>query len=284
MDTSGQWRPFHELMPPDRPPSVWALGLTFADHVRETGERAGAAVVFAKPCRPEPGATHITMPSSSALRQCLQQVEGGDVYGEALCHAGALLDYEVEVGMVLLADWHPSDSHSPRWGFVLVNDVTARSVQMAGLGARDPLRHWSAAKGFPGFLPAASSVWCPDANDLSAWPQVTLSTRVNGELRQRAPLSDLLYSPLQLLTLAAQCAPDGWLRQGDVVLAGTPAGIALQVSPWKRRLVQCLPRRLAIALAWRAQSASPRFLKVNDRIDMQADWLGSLSLTVKGAA
>ena len=35
---------------------------------------------------------------------------------------------------------------------------------------------------------------------------------------------------------------------------------------------------------WRAQSASPRFLKVNDRIDMQADWLGSLSLTVKGAA
>ena len=166
--------------------------------------------------------------------------------------------WEVEVGMVLLADWHPSDSHSPRWGFVLVNDVTARSVQMAGLGASDPLRHWSAAKGFSGFLPVASSVWCPDANDLSAWPQVTLSTRVNGELRQR-PLSDCCVFALAAVDLGCPVRARWVAASGRRGVGWHPCRHCLQVSPWKRRLVQCLPRRLAIALAWRAQSASPRF-------------------------
>lgn len=283
MAPSGQWRPFHEFVPTDRIPSVWAMGLTFADHVRETGERASSPVVFAKTCRPEPGATHITMPSPEALRQCVLQIESDESLGEGVRQTGALLDYEIELGMVLLADWHPGDSQGPRWGFVLVNDATARSVQMVGLKAPAPLKLWSAAKGFPGFLPVAESVWCPDVNDCLSWPQVTLSTWVNGALRQRASLSDLLYSPVQLLTLAAECRSGG-LRRGDLVLTGTPGGIALQVSPWQRRLAQWLPRRLAIHLAWRGQSRSSRFLKVNDRVEMKADWLGSLSLTVKASA
>ena len=132
MDTSGQWRPFHELMPLIAP-SVWALGLTLPTMCVK---RVSGQVL--RWCLQSPADLNRAPRTSPCL---LRQRYGsacskskGDVYGEALCHAGALLDYEVEVGMVLLADWHPSDSHSPRWGFVLVNDATARSVQMAGLG------------------------------------------------------------------------------------------------------------------------------------------------------
>lgn len=167
---------------------VWAMGLTFADHVRETGEKADAPVVFAKTCRPSLGGGHLHLPSQDALAQALFAVSPARQQRLAARRSSwpVLLDYEVELGMVLLDDWQIGQS-MPRIGYVLVNDLTARSIQIAGLGVDDPAPYWSAAKGFVGFLPMSSRMGCPSEAEADAWPDTNLSTRVNGQLRQHAP-------------------------------------------------------------------------------------------------
>lgn len=57
----------------------------------------------------------------------------------------------------------------------------------------------------------------PDASNL----QMTL--RVNGEVRQKAPTSDLLYSLPQII---AYCASMYHMQPGDVIMTGTPDGVA----------------------------------------------------------
>lgn len=279
----GIWLPFAWTTRAARMPAVWAMGLTFADHVRETGERAGAPVVFAKPCLPTVNPGQVPMPDSAALADVLMCLDS------ALCQrllqrmpeVPPLLDYEVEVGLRLLEDW-PVDAqaHMPQVGFFLANDVTARSVQISGMGASAPLPFWSASKGLEGFLPVTDVMWCPARVDPDQWPDVTVSTRVNGQLRQQASLRRMLYTPLQVLQYVAAQAPHGILYRDDVILTGTPAGIALQAPGWKRKLAACLPRHVAITAAWRSQGASPKFLQCGDVIEMKADWLGQLQLTV----
>ncbi|HET8870022.1 MAG TPA: fumarylacetoacetate hydrolase family protein, partial [Aquabacterium sp.] len=71
------------------------------------------------------------------------------------------------------------------------------------------------------------------------------------------------------------------LRKGDLILTGTPGGIALQVSRFKQAVGQFLPRARAIQMAWRAQQRSARFLHPGDTVTMQATGLGSLNLIVE---
>lgn len=262
---------------------IWALGLTFADHVRETGEKADAPVVFAKSCRPSLGGGSLHQPSQVALAQALHAVSPARHQRLSAMRPTwpVLLDYEVELGLVLLDDWQIGQP-MPRIGYVLVNDVTARSIQIAGLGDDDPLRYWSAAKSFAGFLPMSGQMGCPSAAEANAWPDIHLCTRVNGQVRQQAPMRDMLYTPWQVLVHAANHAPENALRRHDVVLTGTPAGIALQVPRWKRRWANCLPYDMAIYAAWRSQAASGRFLQVGDRVEVSADGFGVLSSTIQG--
>ncbi|MGE5450561.1 MAG: fumarylacetoacetate hydrolase family protein [Acidobacteriota bacterium] len=280
----GVWQPFDETT---RPRRVWAMGLTFADHVRETGERAGSPVVFAKPCEPSVNPPTLPWPRAAALAELLNELDPAlcQRLGPRVARMPVLLDYEVEVGLCLLEDWPAGAQHRmPRVGFFVANDATARSLQMAGMGAPAPLPFWSAAKGLAGFLPVTPATWCPDAPSADEWPDVTLRTWVNGQLRQQAPLRALLYSPLHLLQCAAAQAPDRALHRDDLVLTGTPAGIALQVPGWKRRVAACLPRPVAVAAAWRSQEASSRFLQAGDVVAQGADWLGQLQFTVEAAA
>jgi 2-keto-4-pentenoate hydratase/2-oxohepta-3-ene-1,7-dioic acid hydratase in catechol pathway len=168
---------------------IWALGLTFADHMQETGERSNAPLVFAKPCQPSLGGGVLHVPSQKALRQALDGLNPARQMrlSERVPDWPVLLDYEVELGLILLDDWHVGEV-LPSLGYVLVNDVTARSIQIAGLGADDPLKYWSAAKGFDGFLPMSRQMGRLEGANAETWPDMVLSTQVNGELRQRAHL------------------------------------------------------------------------------------------------
>lgn len=263
---------------------VWALGLTFADHMRETGEWSDKPVVFAKKCGPTLGGGVIQQPSQQALHQAIRALNPAlqKRLSADLSEWPALLDYEVEMGLILLQDWSPGQP-MPRVGYVLVNDVTARSIQIAGLGAADALSYWSAAKGFDGFLPMSSQMACPVEAEADRWPDVVLRTRVNGQVRQQSALQNLLYSPLEVLTHAAQQSGAPVLRKHDVVLSGTPAGIALQVPKWKRVLASWLPSTMAIRTAWRSQARNPQFLKPGDTVEVSADGFGTLTSSIEGA-
>lgn len=269
------------------PGCVHALGLTYADHIRETGERPGIPAVFRKDCAPCPAMQSVAMPSHSTLANSLERLDPPlaawlinqfDVLP-------ALLDYEVEIGMVLFEDIALAQLDDPAYtaqiGLFIANDLSARSIQIAGEGSTDKMRFWSAAKSFPEFLPVGSQIWRPSQPSLDKFPDLTLETRVNGQLRQSASTRQLIYTPREILRYAACHAPDTVLRMHDMVLTGTPAGIALSIPRWKRLLGTLLPRRQRIQTALRANRDNPRFLHPGDEIVFSAGWLGSRTLRIE---
>ena len=96
-------------------------------------------------------------------------------------------------------------------GVVPLNDVTARDLQ-----ASDD--QWARAKGFDTFCPigAVSSVSPGD------FLGVTLVTRVNGEERQRAQASEMVFSIPTLISYITRIMT---LEPGDIVSPGTPEGV-----------------------------------------------------------
>lgn len=265
-----------------QPGAVYALGLTFADHMRETGESATAPVVFRKHCMPQPGQTVVSTPNPAALQVAIAASD--EALAERFPALPPLLDYEVEIGIALLQPvslQQLQQADCPlEFGLFVANDLTARSVQIAGEAGCDKLALWSAAKSFVGFLPVGAQLWRPFQPDLASFPDLVLQTWVNGELRQSAHSSLMLYSPWQLLRAAAAAAPGGQLQQYDLVLCGTPAGIGLSISAWKRRLASLLPPRLRVQAALRANRHNPRLLQPGDQVRCCAGWLGQSEITI----
>lgn len=269
--------------------ATYALGLTYADHIRETGEKPDQPVVFVKRCAPTSGElARIEAPTSQALRDVLSALDP-DITAWLNPRSGdlpALLDYEVEVGIVLLDNVSETalaaGAALPRLGFFVANDLTARSIQIAGEGTANRLDFWSAAKSLPGFLPVSPRAWCPDGPSPERLPELVLETHVNGALRQSASTQSVIYPLRHLLHAAAATAPGRILRQHDRVLTGTPAGIALSVPRWKRRLGVLLPRRQRIRAALRGAQGNPRFLQPGDVVRVSAGWLGGFECTITG--
>ena len=104
-------------------------------------------------------------------------------------------------------------------GFTLANDVTARDLQN-----KDD--QWTRAKGFDTFCPIGPIV--SDELDLDAG--LNLETRLNGEIRQHASTLDFIFSLPELLVFITSVFA---LEPGDLLLTGTPSGIA-PLSPGDR--------------------------------------------------
>lgn len=193
------WEPegilsLHEahLLPPATPTKIVCVGLNYKNHIAEMGhDMPTEPVIFLKP--------------STAVIGPQQTIPLPPGVGR--------VDYEAELGVVIGRRTHnatPEVARSNVLGFVCGNDVTARDLQK-----RDG--QWSRAKGFDGFCPLGPWVETDvDPADLA------IQCFVNGELRQSARTSDMLFDPYQLVSFASQVMT---LVPGDVVLTGTPGGI-----------------------------------------------------------
>ncbi|WP_091232774.1 fumarylacetoacetate hydrolase family protein [Microbacterium sp. 3J1] len=95
-------------------------------------------------------------------------------------------------------------------GYTIANDVTARDLQRKD-------GQWARAKGFDTFCPLGPTI-NTDFDPATA----TLETRVNGEVRQKAPLTDMIHSVADIIAYASAVFT---LLPGDVILTGTPAGV-----------------------------------------------------------
>jgi 2-keto-4-pentenoate hydratase/2-oxohepta-3-ene-1,7-dioic acid hydratase in catechol pathway len=109
-------------------------------------------------------------------------------------------------------------------GCTLVNDVTARDVQM---------RHqqWDLGKSFDTFCPMGPWLTTLDELDLANLRLQTWVTPQQGhgpELRQNASTRDLIFD---VPTLVETCSRGITLLPGDVIATGTPAGVGLGLSP-----------------------------------------------------
>jgi 2-keto-4-pentenoate hydratase/2-oxohepta-3-ene-1,7-dioic acid hydratase in catechol pathway len=136
--------------------------------------------------------------------------------GEPIVRPGVSqrVDYEGEIGLVIGTRARKVPA-SDAWTYVSallpMNDVTARDLQRTD-------NQWSRAKGFDTFCPVGTPVPL-DAVDRSA---LAVATRVNGELRQEAPASDMTYDIPFLIEYISGIMT---LEPGDLIATGTPDGI-----------------------------------------------------------
>ena len=182
------------LLPPVHPGKIMAVGLNYVDHVKEGGhDRAvpDEPVIFMKP--------------QSALIG-----NGGTI---RLPMDTENIHYEAELAVVIgKTARHVSEADAYEYilGLTCGNDVSARVLQ-----AKDG--QWTRAKGFDTFLPLGPAVTVGlRADDLA------VQSRLNGEVRQNARTSDLIFSVPRLINFISRVMT---LDPGDVIITGTPAGV-----------------------------------------------------------
>ena len=180
-------------MSPPPPTKIVCVGKNFSAHAAELGSSVPSEpLIFLKP------------PSSI--------IASGDPI--VVPKGVGRVDYEGEIA-VRIGTKARHVSEAEAWsvidGVFPLNDVTARDLQ-----AKDD--QWSRAKGFDTFCPigAVSSV-SPDD-----FPGVTLVSRVNGEERQRAQASEMVFSIPCLISYITRIMT---LEPGDIVSPGTPEGV-----------------------------------------------------------
>jgi 2-keto-4-pentenoate hydratase/2-oxohepta-3-ene-1,7-dioic acid hydratase in catechol pathway len=191
-----------ELLPPVTPSKIVCVGRNYRAHVRELGnEMPTEPLIFLKP------------PSSLLA-------PGGVIRMPAVSER---VDYEGELAVVIGSRARNLEP-GVNWrdivrGFTLANDVTARDLQN-----KDD--QWTRAKGFDTFCPIGPIV--SDELDLDAG--LNIETRLNGEVRQHASTLDFIFSLSELLVFITSIFT---LEPGDLLLTGTPSGIA-PLSPGDR--------------------------------------------------
>ena len=151
------------------------------------------------------------------------------------------IDYEAELAVVIGIGGRNiarADALRHVFGYTIVNDVTARDVQM---------RHqqWHLGKSFDTFCPMGPWIVTADAFDGT---RTRVRCWVNGEPRQDGLTTDLIFG---IPTLIETCSRGITLYPGDVIATGTPAGVGMGLTP-------------------------PTFLKTGDVVRIEIDGLGAI--------
>jgi 2-keto-4-pentenoate hydratase/2-oxohepta-3-ene-1,7-dioic acid hydratase in catechol pathway len=126
------------------------------------------------------------------------------------------VDHEGELGVVISKRAHRIRRENVEpyiFGYTCINDVTARDLQN-----RDG--QWTRAKGFDTFCPVGP--WIVPRDEV-ALEKITVRTFVDGEKRQDAPASEMVFPIPVILEHITQVMT---LEPGDLIATGTPAGIS----------------------------------------------------------
>ena len=154
------------------------------------------------------------------------------------------IDYEAELLVVIGVQGKnisKTDAMSHVYGYTVVNDVTARDVQM---------RHqqWDLGKSFDTFCPMGPWIVTADVFDglnahVKCW--------VTGELRQDGNAANMIFD---IPTLIETCSRGITLYPGDLIATGTPAGVGMGLKP-------------------------PQYLKHGDKVRIEIAQLGAIENT-----
>ncbi len=139
------------------------------------------------------------------------------------------LDYEVELGVVIGARARHVEADSAGGviaGYTVVNDVSARDVQLAEHEENEFYRTHYLGKSFDTFCPCGPHL--VTADELPALERLMLRTWVNGELRQDGTVADLCCGVFELIAYLSSVMT---LLPGDLICSGSPAGVAAFMSP-----------------------------------------------------
>jgi 2-keto-4-pentenoate hydratase/2-oxohepta-3-ene-1,7-dioic acid hydratase in catechol pathway len=198
--------PLYNLGPPvPRPGKIVCAGRNYADHAKELGNEVPTRpILFAKLV------TSVRGPFDDVVRP--REVDD--------------LDYEAELCVVIGTGGRriPKDralAHVA--GYCCANDVSARNAQL-GLGDQ-----WLRGKSFDTFCPIGP--WIVSADEIPDPQALNVRCRVDGILRQDGNTVDMIFD---VTTLVSYISDAFTLEPGDLILTGTPSGVAMgqHPAPW----------------------------------------------------
>ena len=153
------------------------------------------------------------------------------------------VDYEGELAVVIGKGGRgirKADAYAHVFGYTIINDVTARTLQHAH-------KQWFLGKNLDGFCPMGPCV--VTADEVPDVSKLHLETRVNGEVRQSADVSDLIFDiPTLIETISGVMT----LEPGDLIATGTPVGVGIGFKP-------------------------PKYLKAGDTVAITIEPIGTLT-------
>lgn len=180
------------------PGQILAVGLNYRDHAQESKMKVPSEPV--------------------CFSKSVHSLSGPD--DDIIIPVGAeKVDWEVEIGLVIgeLA-YQASVDEAARaiGGYFLANDVSEREWQLEREG------QWSKGKSAPTFCPIGP--WVVPASDLPDADDIRLTLSVNGDTRQDARTSSMIFGFAQIVSKLSEYME---LRPGDIILTGTPDGVGL---------------------------------------------------------
>ena len=189
------------LHAPIRPPRIFAIGLNYASHAAESKMAVQKVpTVFMKLSSSVVGPdTPVILPKISSQP-----------------------DYEAEFAVVIGKAGYQipaSDWQQYVFGYTIVNDVSARDIQLA-------TSQWSLGKSFPTFTPLGPAI--VTADEVPDPHTLNISLTVNGETLQSSNTHDLIFKVPTLIEHISSLTP---LEAGDVISTGTPEGVGLGRTP-----------------------------------------------------
>ncbi len=211
------------LEPPiPNPGKIICLGLNYADHAEEAGLNPPEGLpIFMKP------ATSLAGPYDPIVKpKHVQQ-----------------LDYEVELAVVIASrckDVKPSEAYENVFGYMILNDVSARDIQFKD-------GQWTRGKILDTFAPTGPALVSKD--EIEDPHSLRMITKVNDEIRQNSTTSKMIKKIPEIISTLSQGMT---LEPGDIIATGTPAGVGIFQKP------------------------EPKLLKPGDLVEMWIEKIGSL--------
>ncbi len=189
------------LAPVPNPRKFLAIGINYADHIRETGREAPTFPVFFNK-----QVTCVAGPHESI------QVP----------RVSSDVDFEGELGIVIgrrCRHVPVERAHEVIAGFLVVNDVTVRDWQY-----RSPT--WTLGKSFDTHGPIGPWITTPD--EIGDPQDLRIRTTLNGETMQDESTAEMIFGCAeQIATLSTAFT----LEPGDLISTGTPAGVGVARQP-----------------------------------------------------
>lgn len=200
------WRPGP---PVPRPGKIIAVGRNYMDHVREGQEiwaKRGKKVEI-----PKFPTAFAKFPSSLTGPHDEIRIPSGidDV------------DYEIELAVIVgiaALDVTAERALEHVAGYAICNDVAARGIQRREMEAQIGI---TLAKNFPTFAPMGP--WLTTADEVGDPQSLRVTLEVDGQVRQDANTADMIFSIGELVSYWSRMG----LEPGDILITGTPSGVAL---------------------------------------------------------
>lgn len=127
-------------------------------------------------------------------------------------------DHEAELAVIIgLGGKNISEEHALEhiYGFTCANDVSQRNIQNADRSG------WFRGKSFDTFCPVGPVV--VPVSELPNVQDLQVTCRVNGEVRQEGRTSQMIFTLPEMIAFISR---NFTLQEGDLILTGTPSGVA----------------------------------------------------------